>query len=577
MSKPTRPPYEGTKTSLIISIDLGTTYSGASYSILRPGEVPEVYDVIGYEGQEDRQANTKVPTVLYYDYNGGLVACGSENRDEVASHDEYIKVEWFKLLLRPAALAASLPGMPDITLPPNRTIVDVIADFLRYMNRCVREYICRTHVDGETLWTTTGERMKYILSHPNGWEGAQQGKMRRAAVMAGLVPDTNTGWERVEFVTEGEASFHWCMEMKLLDVSTLSVGNRIIIADAGGGTIDVSAFKVTSLRPLKLAETSVSDYLAQNTELDDEDYIHEGVKDFDNRIKCTFNDSTKPAFVKIGSRKVNHPQMNVRNGQLKLLGSTVAATFERSCGETAEAILQKLAGRAAHVFLVGGFAASPWLYAEVKRRLLGTGIELRRADSHTRSNSLLGSAKAVAHGAVSFYIDRLIASRIAKNTYGVAIRRHYQASNVIHVNRKAEMYTCGVTGKQFIDGGFEAITTKGTAVPEDATYRCALVSHRKNYERVTGTIPMDRYTGVLSKPEFYDLDAAGFTRICKIDYAIPASALKGVTGSNGKYWDAEFEVVLELGATELKCYTEWDEKGTTKKGPAVMVWVDDQA
>lgn len=36
--------------------------------------------------------------------------------------------------------------------------------------------------------------------------------MRQAAIEGGLVPDTSEGKERIEFVTEGEAGFHWCVE-----------------------------------------------------------------------------------------------------------------------------------------------------------------------------------------------------------------------------------------------------------------------------------------------------------------------------------------------------------------------------
>jgi hypothetical protein len=35
------------------------------------------------------------------------------------------------------------------------------------------------------------------------------------------------------------------------------------------------------------------------------------------------------------------------------------------------------------VFLVGGFAASPWLYEELKRRLSGVVDDLKRAESQT--------------------------------------------------------------------------------------------------------------------------------------------------------------------------------------------------
>ena len=67
-----------------------------------------------------------------------------------------------------------------------------------------------------------------MLSHPNGWEGAQQSKMRRAAVYGGLIPDTDEGRARIRFVTEGEASLHACvlngLAAEVLSVSFLSLG-----------------------------------------------------------------------------------------------------------------------------------------------------------------------------------------------------------------------------------------------------------------------------------------------------------------------------------------------------------------
>lgn len=53
------------------------------------------------------------------------------------------------------------------------------------------------------------------ISHPNGWGPNQQNDMRRAAVRGGLVPNTPEGRERIEFVTEGEASFHWCIDQAI--------------------------------------------------------------------------------------------------------------------------------------------------------------------------------------------------------------------------------------------------------------------------------------------------------------------------------------------------------------------------
>ena len=55
-------------------------------------------------------------------------------------------------------------------------------------------------------------QIDFVLSHPNGWEGTQQSEMRRAAVLAGLVPDNPNGHSRLSFVTEGEASLHFSIQ-----------------------------------------------------------------------------------------------------------------------------------------------------------------------------------------------------------------------------------------------------------------------------------------------------------------------------------------------------------------------------
>lgn len=43
--------------------------------------------------------------------------------------------------------------------------------------------------------------------------------MREAAVIGGLVHDNASSHGRIEFVTEGEASFHFCIDMRLADAA----------------------------------------------------------------------------------------------------------------------------------------------------------------------------------------------------------------------------------------------------------------------------------------------------------------------------------------------------------------------
>jgi len=81
---------------------------------------------------------------------------------------------------------------------------------------CAKEYIKDTHANGLQLWTSLENEIDFVLSHPNGWEGSEQTQMRRAAVVAGLVPDTPEGHARISFVTEGEASLHFAIQNGVL-------------------------------------------------------------------------------------------------------------------------------------------------------------------------------------------------------------------------------------------------------------------------------------------------------------------------------------------------------------------------
>ena len=96
MPKPTLSPYKGAKKTLVLSIDVGTTYSGISYAILDPGEVPEIKPILRcvitrsfpstsrlnsshrYPGRENTPKDYRVPTIVCYRPNGVMYACGAE-------------------------------------------------------------------------------------------------------------------------------------------------------------------------------------------------------------------------------------------------------------------------------------------------------------------------------------------------------------------------------------------------------------------------------------------------------------------------------------------------------------------
>ena len=130
---------------------------------------------------------------------------------KLSLQDSYLIVPpRFKLHLRSKVgagrgLAGDIPP-----LPPNKKVVEVMGDFLKYLLECASTYIQDTHANGPELWNSVKSDIDFVLSHPNGWEGTQQSEMRRAAVLGGLVPDSESS--RLSFVTEGEASLHFSVQ-----------------------------------------------------------------------------------------------------------------------------------------------------------------------------------------------------------------------------------------------------------------------------------------------------------------------------------------------------------------------------
>ena len=120
----------------------------------------------------------------------------------------------FKIHFRPWDLDA--PELTEVPpLPLGKTVVEVFADFLRYIFSCTKTYIRESYPEGNLMWQDVEDKIHFVLTHPNGYEGHQQGLVRQAAVLAGLVPDQEAARERISLVTEGEASLHYCIDNEL--------------------------------------------------------------------------------------------------------------------------------------------------------------------------------------------------------------------------------------------------------------------------------------------------------------------------------------------------------------------------
>ncbi|KAI0350808.1 hypothetical protein OH77DRAFT_1412306 [Trametes cingulata] len=585
-------PYQGPVRKLVVAMDIGTTYSGVAYAILDPGEVPMILGLTRFPGQENAAGDSKIPSILYYRQDGSVHSVGAEAAQpgmELEAEDEdLIFVEWFKLHLRPETLDSEEIKRRDLPpLPLGKSVLDVFADFTRYLFACTQRYISETHANGESLWASLRGRIEFVLSHPNGWEGLQQGKMRQAAVMAGLVPDTPEGHARVHFVTEGEASLHFCIRSGLA-TDTISGGESVMIVDAGGGTVDISSYSFVSTSPLSVEEIASADCIMQgSTRVNSraKRYLTERLKDsaygneedikamldsFDKSTKPIFKDATEQSYIKFGSMSCNDPKVKIRRGQLLLTGPEMEAFYKPSLDAIVDAIRKQRQAAttfAATIFLVGGFAASPWLYANLQRSVRSLGLTLSRPDTHTN--------KAVAEGGVSFYLEHFVAARIIKLTYGTAINIDFDRSDSEHIARSFRKIV-RPSGRVVVPDAFSSILTKGTRVRgNEEMSRSYLKESREAKTLDTMSAEIICYRGKKQDPKWVDLEPECFSTLCTV-FADTSKVVKTPRkGRNGIHYTQAFGIVLMCGLTELQAQIRWTEDGKEMRGPAKIVYDDD--
>ena len=233
--------------------------------------------------------DAKVPSLLFYDKSGEVRAAGAEvlteSVIETAMMEGWTKAEWlvilarasessyspigsrWKLHLRPKHLASSINKNDDLPpLPPGKRAVDVLTDFIKYLFECTKTYIQERHM--AFTWSIHKDSIEYIFTHPNGWEGVQQQLYRQAIEAAGLVPATSQGRARVQLLTEGEASLHYCVADLINTEQTDQPGPQgVVIIDAGGGTIDLSMFLMET-NPITCDEIAVAECMQHRRQAD---------------------------------------------------------------------------------------------------------------------------------------------------------------------------------------------------------------------------------------------------------------------------------------------------------------------
>lgn len=128
----------------------------------------------------------------------------------------------------------------------NKNVVDAVSDYLTQVYNHTMETLQRRY--GESFMAST--KVQFVLTCPAVWSDAAKNTTLQAAERAGMGTRSE-----IQMISEPEAAAVYTL--KAIQPNHLSAGDNFVVCDAGGGTVDLIAYKIISLKPLRVEESAV--------------------------------------------------------------------------------------------------------------------------------------------------------------------------------------------------------------------------------------------------------------------------------------------------------------------------------
>ncbi|RQM05310.1 hypothetical protein DH86_00001849 [Scytalidium sp. 3C] len=442
---------------LIVGLDFGTTYSGvAAVYTSTPDDVEIIKTWPGGNGI----TSDKVPTEMAYDFppnspqgSEPTVKWGFQFRPEEP------RLRCIKLFLdrsqklpfyvSPLETAAQLKKY-------NKNVVDAVSDYLTQVYNHTMETLQRRY--GESFMAST--KVQFVLTCPAVWSDAAKNTTLQAAERAGMGTRSE-----IQMISEPEAAAVYTL--KAIQPNHLSAGDNFVVCDAGGGTVDLIAYKIISLKPLRVEESAVgtgglcgSAFLNYRFEEHVRDRI--GRERFDEmKLKKAktwqmalryFEEFVKRNFNEEEHAEVNVPfpglpddeEAGIDCGFLIMTAAQIKDIFEPVVKEVCDLVqgqvdgIRNKGGIVSGIVLVGGFGQSNYLYTRLKAHFnTAAPPPYSERPTHAQANSLAGNGSievmqpvnawtAVVRGAVLRGLEgSMVISRKARMHYGTSYATVY--------------------------------------------------------------------------------------------------------------------------------------------------------
>ncbi|KAI0162396.1 hypothetical protein BJ166DRAFT_266467 [Pestalotiopsis sp. NC0098] len=383
---------------LIVGVDFGTTFSGvAAVYTSTPDDVEIIKTWPGGNGI----TSDKVPTEISYDTppvnaNAPTTATAAPASSAASTpvvkwgfqfKPEESRLRCIKLFLdRSQKLPFYVSPQETATQlrKYNKNVVDAVSDYLTQIYRHTMDTLTRRY--GESFMAST--KVDFVLTCPAVWSDAAKNTTLQAAERAGMGSKSD-----IQMISEPEAAAVYTL--RAIQPNHLNVGDNFIVCDAGGGTVDLIAYKIISLKPLRVEESAVgtgglcgSAFLNYRFEEHVRNRLGQsrfdemkmkkaktwqmGLRYFEEFVKRNFNEDEY--------QEVNVPfpglpddeEAGLDSGFLVLTAAQIKEIFEPVVKEVCDLVqgqvntVRSKGGLVSGIVLVGGFGQSDYLYRRMK-------------------------------------------------------------------------------------------------------------------------------------------------------------------------------------------------------------------
>uniref|UniRef100_A0A8C1EYY5 Heat shock protein 12B n=1 Tax=Cyprinus carpio carpio TaxID=630221 RepID=A0A8C1EYY5_CYPCA len=221
--------------SVVVAIDFGTTSSGYAFSFTEDPET--IHMMRRWEGGDPGVANQKSPTCLLLTPDLRFHSFGFAARDSYHDLDPEEARHWlyfdkFKMKIHSTSDLTMETELESVNGRRVRAI-EVFAHALRFF----REHALK--VKDQSSSVLEGNEVRWVITVPAVWRQPAKQFMREAAYLAGLVtPDSP---EQLLIALEPEAASIYCRKLRLHQVIDLSQRPVTNVLDVEGKTICLSA------------------------------------------------------------------------------------------------------------------------------------------------------------------------------------------------------------------------------------------------------------------------------------------------------------------------------------------------